>query len=237
MCPRRRCNARLNGPLNGCAAAAPLQELSVDLSNCDPDCGAPLLSLAACLAAGLAAVEVRRAELGLAGVQAVVACAGCGAGEYACAVFAGALRLQDALKLVRAHAAALEEGADTEGFSLLPLSGLLDSASNLAEEGGLVAEPPGLVAPPRQAAAAAAAAAAVRAGLGGMSLRDPRITVFCGASGLPYGNAAALREALPRAACTGPPPVAHLQQLCLAMEQQGCGELADALGDDLGVSD
>lgn len=71
-----------------------------------------LHSLVACLVAGLAGVEKYRAERGLDAVRSITACVGLGAGEYAAAVFSGALRLQDAMAAVIAQVAAVEEYLD-----------------------------------------------------------------------------------------------------------------------------
>jgi hypothetical protein len=68
-----------------------------------------LRSLVGCLIAGLAAVEQYRHLHGLDAIKSITACIGFGAGEYAAAVFAGALRLQDALVAVKAHAQAFNE--------------------------------------------------------------------------------------------------------------------------------
>ena len=71
-----------------------------------------LQSLVACLVAGLAGVELYRAERGIEAVKSITACVGLGAGEYAAAVFSGALRFQDAMTAVVAQAAAVEEYFD-----------------------------------------------------------------------------------------------------------------------------
>jgi hypothetical protein len=88
----------------------------------------PLVSLAAAVAAGLAAVEQRRAALGLRAVQGAVAAVGFGAGEYAAAVFAGVLTLRDALALVRAHAGALRGPEEDSGG---PAAAVLDALASV----------------------------------------------------------------------------------------------------------
>ena len=65
-----------------------------------------LRSLVGCLIAGLAAVEQYRLLHGIDSIKSINACIGFGAGEYVAAIFAGALRLQDALVAVKAHAEA-----------------------------------------------------------------------------------------------------------------------------------
>jgi hypothetical protein len=87
----------------------------------------PLVSLAAAVAAGLAAVEQRRAALGLRAVQGAVAAVGFGASEYAAAAFAGVLTLRDALALVRAHAGALCGPEEDSGG---PAAAVLDALAS-----------------------------------------------------------------------------------------------------------
>lgn len=81
----------------------------VDLMG-DGEGGGSLRPLLSCLIAGLAGVEKLRADHGIEAVRCIDACVGLGPGEYAAAVFAGVLRLPDALAAVRAHAAALDRG-------------------------------------------------------------------------------------------------------------------------------
>jgi len=57
-------------------------------------------SIIACFLAGLAALEQRRAVHGISSVQVISTCYGSGVGEYAAAVFGGALQLSDALNAV-----------------------------------------------------------------------------------------------------------------------------------------
>lgn len=64
----------------------------------------------ACFLAGLAAVEEHRAVHGLPAVQGMTACCGFGASEYAAAVFAGVLRLNDALTALKVQMDALKLG-------------------------------------------------------------------------------------------------------------------------------
>jgi [acyl-carrier-protein] S-malonyltransferase len=66
----------------------------------EPTADKALVRLAACLLAGLAAVERLRAESGLAAVQAACSCVGHGAGEYAALVFSGAINFDDALRVL-----------------------------------------------------------------------------------------------------------------------------------------
>lgn len=98
------------------AAVQKLLRLTQDLTGVavlgDGDSGGALRSLLSCLVAGLAGVEKLRADRGIEIVRSIDACVGLGAGEYAAAVFAGVLRLPDALAAVRAHAAALERSND-----------------------------------------------------------------------------------------------------------------------------
>ena len=69
---------------------------------------AHLFDLVACVAAGLAGVEVQRERHGLEYIRSITSCVGLRGGEYAAAVFAGVLRLSDALTVVKLHADAAE---------------------------------------------------------------------------------------------------------------------------------
>jgi hypothetical protein len=98
------------------AAVRKLLRMTEDLTGVallgDSEGGGALRPLLSCLVAGLAGVEKLRADIGIDAVRSIDACVGLGAGEYAAAVFAGVLRLPDALAAVRAHAAALDRDHD-----------------------------------------------------------------------------------------------------------------------------
>lgn len=157
----------------------------------------PLLLLTSCLVAGLAALELHRAMEGIEAVRGAVACIAFGAAEYTSLVFAGVMHLEDALRVMQAHARALEQVQDTRTFG----------DSNRRPHPHVVA--------------------AVQVAVDAIALREPRIQVFAGTTGLPYDSMSAIRKAWAAAACSGLPSSTRRKQVLLAVEQQGYSGLVE----------
>ncbi len=158
-----------------------------------------LRNLVCCIIAGLAAVEQYRYTHGLDAIKSITSCTGFGAGEYAAAVFAGALRLDDALVAIKTQARVFEE----EKYQLRNdiedcRSRAIDAVhAKLTEEKGMTAK-----------------------------VRSPRLRMYSGADGVVYEESStAILNALPFGVCAEYAAVSHRHDVRVALMQQGVAEM------------
>ncbi|KAL4517187.1 hypothetical protein Ndes2437B_g06794 [Nannochloris sp. 'desiccata'] len=200
-----------------------------------------LRSLVGCLIAGLAAVEHYRFHHGLDAIKSITACIGFGAGEYAAAVFAGALRLHDALVAIKAHAQALpneEEHDDSSRY--FEQQNQVDYDIQGCSSRGIDAVRAALAGNERQhnknaestnsatdtCTATPTAAIKLPEEIEPTAIRSPRLRIYSGADGVVYeNNAADILNALPYGVCAAHAAVSHRHDVRVALMQQGVAEM------------
>jgi hypothetical protein len=213
-----------------------------------------LRNLVGCLIAGLAAVEQYRYHHGLDAIKSITACIGFGAGEYAAAVFAGALRLQDAFAAIKAHARAFSGERSGEEFeyevnihddiegcrsrAIDAVRGALEGTAK--EERGERQNEDTTVGDTEYSNDNATISTSTTINTSTdkeenrkqqqpqqLLVRVPRIRIYSGADGVAYesNNATAILNALPYGVCAAHAVAEHRHDVKVALMQQGVAEM------------
>jgi len=207
-----------------------------------------LRSLVECVIAGLAAVEHYRFHRGLDAIKSRTACIGFGAGEYAAAVFAGALRLQDALVAVKAHAQAFsnEKGQenseevsaeqdqiddDVQGCTLRVIDTVraaLTGNKKKTKTSTITADNPSTASP-----STPATTTKLTEEIEPTIVRSPRLIMYSGADGVVYeSNATAILHALPFNVCAAHAVASRRHDVRVALMQQGVAKMKVLVPED-----
>lgn len=200
-----------------------------------------LRSLVGCLIAGLAAVEHYRFHRGLDAIQSITACVGFGAGEYAAAVFAGALRLQDALVAVKAHAQAFsiyfeqqhQIDNDSERCSLTVINAVRAALAGNTNTAATTTNTPVSQSTTSTTTTTTNPSTKSAEEVEPITIRSPRLRVYSGADGVVYeNNAAAILHILPFGVCAAHAAVSHRHNVRVALMQQGVAKMTVLVPED-----